>query len=310
MAFDFYFTGVPANSDAADFILKKDACILLSQLNERNNIYKWIDRIKESNSKCKLFIDSGAFSAWTKGKAIDIDEYINFINTYKEYFTVCASVDSIPGEARTTYTATAEQVAESAKKTWDNFLYMRAKMDNPDILLCTFHCGESWEVLEKILSYQDEHGFIKYIAFGGLVGKSEAIIKTFFEKAFHIVKNSPNPNVNIHAFGMTRFSYLEEYPFTSADSTSWLQAAGYGNIIIGTKTIYLSDKQLLSDDNILNKNTALKEDIEKIIIKHGYTIEELAESSKKRLMFNVELSQEWADNYQMKGNDIYKASLW
>ena len=65
MAFDFYFTGVPANSEIAEFLIKNNACILLSQLNERNNIYKWINKLKNVENKCKLFIDSGAFSAWT-----------------------------------------------------------------------------------------------------------------------------------------------------------------------------------------------------------------------------------------------------
>lgn len=111
MAFDFYFTGVSAKSEVAQYLLSRNACVLLSQLNDRSEILKWINLFKESpEKKCKLFIDSGAFSAWTRNKLIDVDEYIDFINTNHEYFDACASVDSIPGEPRSARIATKEEV--------------------------------------------------------------------------------------------------------------------------------------------------------------------------------------------------------
>lgn len=311
MAFDFYFTGVSSTSNVANFLIEKGGCILLSQLNERKNIYNWIERLKElHNNKCKLFIDSGAFSAWTKGKSIDIDEYISFINTNKDYLTICASVDNIPGEPRSAHVASEEEVRISAEKTWDNFIYMRNKMEDVDKLLCTFHCGEPWECLERMLEYKDEAGPINYIAFGGMVGKNESVIKSFLEKAFQIVKKSSNPEVKIHAFGMTRLNYLNEYSFTSADSTSWLQTANFGNIIIDSKTVCLSDRKLMDDDNIINKSAALKDSVSDIISKYNYTIEELSQDSNKRLMFNVQSLQNWADNYECKSSEnVYKMEL-
>lgn len=308
--FDFYFTGVAHNSEIADFLLKNEhTCVLLSQLNERRNIYKWIDRIKESNSKIKLFIDSGAFSAWTKGKVIDVDEYISFINTYKDYLTVCASVDTIPGKPRTSYIASQEDVAKAAQGTWENFLYMRSKMEDVDKLLYTFHVGEPWEFLERALNYTDERGPINYIAFGGLVGKNKDVITTFLAKAFEMVSKSPNKNLKLHAFGMTRLDVLEEYPFTSADSTSWLQTANFGSITIGSKNICLSDRKLLSDDNLINKNVALIEDVKKIIEEKGFTLEQLQEDSNARLMFNVINFYDWSLKYKCKFNPITKIEL-
>lgn len=308
--FDFYFTGVAHNSPIADFLLEKEGtCVLLSQLNERRNIYKWIERIKESNSPIKLFIDSGAFSAWTKGKLIDVDEYISFINTYKDYLTVCASVDTIPGKPRTSYIASQEDVAKAAQGTWENFLYMRSKMDDVDKLLYTFHAGEPWEFLERALNYTDERGPINYIAFGGLVGKSKDVIITFLAKAFELVSKCDNKNLKIHAFGMTRLDVLEEYPFTSADSTSWLQTANFGSITMGSKNICLSDRKLLSDDNLINKNTALIEDVKKRVEEKGFNLQQLQEDSNARLMFNVMNFYDWSLNYKCKFNPMTKIEL-
>lgn len=308
---DFYFTGVAHNSEIADYLINLEhGCLLLSQLNERSNIYKWIDKLKETPSNLKLFIDSGAFSAWTKGKQIDVDEYINFINSNKEYLTVCASVDTIPGAPRSSVLPSEEDIKVSAEGTWQNFLYMRSKMDDVNKLLWTFHAGEPWEFLERALEYRDERGPINYIAFGGLVGKPTDIINTFCKKAFEIIYQHSRQDLQIHAFGMTRLTLLEEYPFTSCDSTSWLQTANFGSITIGSKNVCISDRKLLSDDNVMNKNTALKEDIEKIVVSKGFTLDQLLEDSNARLMFNVINSYEWSLSRQCNYNPIIKADLW
>ena len=297
--FDFYFTGVAVNSSIADFLINQPGtCILLSQLNERSNINKWVETLKKEKAESlKLFIDSGAFSAWTKGKKIDVDEYISFINANKEYFTICASVDVIPGTPKASQIASAAETRKAAEATWENFLYMRSKMDDPNKLLWTFHAGEPWELLERGLNYQDDRGMINYIGFGGLVGKNKDVIETFLNKAFEIIRNSKNPNVKIHAFGMTRLNFLEEYPFTSADSTSWLQTANFGSITIGSKTLCLSDRKLLSDDNLINKNTALVEEVTKIITDKGFTLNQLQEDSNSRLLFNVMNFYDWSAKY-------------
>ena len=296
MNFDFYFTGISLDEEF-EFLLDNNGCVLLSQLNQRKDILTWIDKIKSKNVKCKLFIDSGAFSAWTKGVSINVDDYINFINQYQEYFTVYASVDNIPGEPKASNTATQKEVDESADKTWQNFLYMRSKVNDPDKLLCTFHCGESFEHLINILEYSDEHGPIKYLGLGGMVGKSDFVLKGFLLKCFDIISKSSNPNIKVHAFGMTKYDYLNQFYFTSTDSTTWLMTASYGNIIIDTKPIYISDHGLLDNDNIINKNPAIKMEFENKLKKYGYTLDELVGDYKKRRLFNLKSLWEWANQY-------------
>ena len=309
--FDFYFTGVPHSSQVADFIIDNEACVLLSQLNERGNINRWLERLKNTDKKPKLFIDSGAFSAWTKGKEIDVDGYIEFINTNKDYFTVCASVDNIPGVPRSSYIASPEDVKEAAEKTWENYLYMRSKMEDINKLLYTFHVGEPWEFLKQALEYKDERGHIPYIGLGGMVGKTKEIITSFLDEAYNIIDHSSNPKVKVHAFGMTRADVLEMYPLTSADSTSWLQTANFGQITIGQKSICISDRKLLSSDSIFNKNALLKEEVTRIANSRGFTLEQLSEDSNARLMFNVYNFYDWAKNYTCKRvSKKKKVSLW
>lgn len=293
---NFYFTGISLEEEF-DFLLNNNGCVLLSQLNQRKDILTWINKIQDLKVNCKLFIDSGSFSAWTKGVTINVDDYISFINQYDKYFTVYASVDNIPGEPKTTTTATQKEVDESADKTWENFLYMRSKVNDPDKLLCTFHCGESYNHLTKILEYRDEYGPIKYLGLGGMVGKSDFVLKGFLMKCFDIISKSSNPNIKVHAFGMTKYDYLNQFPFTSTDSTTWLMTASYGNIIINTKPIYISDHGLLDNDNIINKSPIIKLEFENKLKNYGYTLEELTADYKKRRLFNLRSLWEWANNY-------------
>lgn len=303
MPFNIYFAGVPFETEVGKDIRAHDRCVLLSQLNDRSTIYKWIEELKSNpDAKCKLFIDSGAFSAWTKGKQIDVDEYIDFINKNSDYIEVAASVDKIPGEARTSNVASEKDVAEAAKATWENFLYMRSKITNKDKLLYTFHTGEPWEFLRQALEYEDEAGKIAYIAFGGLVGKNKDIQKAFIEKCFNIIKNSSNPNIKVHGFGLTRLGYLEQYPFTSADSTAWLMTAINGGIFSKWGTLKVSSRSIYRDDHVNNKLDAGQEEIKTYLESKGFNLKELMDSDLKRQEWNYRYLCDWADGYKYTPN--------
>ena len=49
-----------------------------------------------------LFLDSGAFSAWSSGTNISMDDYIDFIIENKQYITVYSNLDVI-GDAEATW---------------------------------------------------------------------------------------------------------------------------------------------------------------------------------------------------------------
>ena len=77
MAFDLYFAGAK-NKVADKYLLEQGANRLCSQLLDRRNISDWI-QFKMNVSK--LFIDSGAYSAYTKGTVLSVDSYIEYLNS-------------------------------------------------------------------------------------------------------------------------------------------------------------------------------------------------------------------------------------
>ena len=308
MAFTLYRAGTGTNG-AQDLIRKLGCNQLLSQLNERPSIKKWVEYLRQHpESESKLFIDSGAFSAHTKGKEVDVDDYINFMNEIDDVTYIFAQVDKIPGKFG--QPKTPEELAEAPKLSWDNYLYMVSRVKSRDKLLPIFHQGEDFKWLRNMLEYRHPDG--KPIWYIGISPANDVSVnekKKWLELVFKVIKESSNPNVHTHAFGMTSLNVLEQYPFTSADSTSWLLSAGNGGIIVNGHTVTVSDRSIYDDKNIFTKSEGVRAGIEEEVKRFGYTLKELSESSEARRLFNIMSLREWEKNYKYRGNNLFKKQL-
>lgn len=252
------------------------------------------EKILEAFDMCKgnVMIDSGAFTAWTKNIKIDVDEYIKWINKWEPYVTLFGQIDIIPPPD-----GSSAVKEECAKATWDNFLYMYERLNNPQKLLYTFHVGEPYKYLKQAMEFIDKQGrHLDYIALGGLVGKPTKIRKGFLDEAFRIIKQSSNPNVKVHGFGVSSKELWEKYPFESCDSfTPGLNANhGYKFDEYGSyrdndyhKIFKPRDKKQIELDKLKDEETLQQEQDErndektKILIANIEYWHNLAESIKK-----------------------------
>ena len=306
MSFDLYFAG-SQNRASDEAMFTRKCCKLYSQLNDRKRGEIWLQHNKEHND-IKVFVDSGAFSAWSKGKKIDVDEYINFLNTNTNELTLFASVDNIPGEL--TRKPTLKEQQQSPILSWENYMYMRERIIQKDKLLPVFHIGEDFKHLNNMCNVILDGKHIPYIALGGTVGLDRKTKDTWYNTAFKVIKQSSNPNVKVHAFGMTSIDILEKYPFTSADSTSWLMTAANGNIHTRFGIVNVVE----GGRNKPNHISKLPLDAEEIIQRDLWnnselSIEQCAEDYSCRWIANIDYLYSWADNYQYKGNDRYQKRL-
>lgn len=305
MSFDLYFAG--SHTYAGDKILmERGACKLYSQLNDRTRGQMWLDYAKQ-NKDAKVFVDSGAFSAWSKGKIIDVDDYIKYINENTNELELFASVDNIPGEL--TRTPTHEEVKKSPILSWENYLYMRERVKEKDKLLPVFHIGEDFKHLQNMLETKLDGKHIPYIALGGTVGLTANIKDNWYNTCFKVIRQSTNPNVKIHAFGMTSLNILEKYPFTSADSTSWIMTAANGNIYTPYGTVCVSKVSQDRPNHITKLPKSVQHNIRKFIEQYGVTVEECMEEYIGRILVNINYLQDWAENYEYKGTNKYQKRL-
>jgi len=225
--------------------------------------------IKESRNLL-LFLDSGAYSAWSQNIEINIDEYIKFIKDNHECISQYAVLD----------------VIGDAQGTLNNQRYMEAEGLNP---IPCFHYGEDEMYLRE---YLKQHN---YIALGGMVKRPRNQVGYWLDEIWekYFVNRDGTAKLKIHGFGMTSVSFMKRYPWYSVDSTSWVLTGRFGCVYcdIGDyNKVAISNKGNIENSAHyyqLGKNS--QEHIREYFINlgEGYTIEELAEDYQKRDEVNI-----------------------
>src|SRR5260221_9601283 len=69
-----------------------------------------VDAIRRHSAKRKIFLDSGAYSAFTKGAQISIQEYAKFIHRNQDFIEFAANLDDL----------SAKNKDDGAEATWRN----------------------------------------------------------------------------------------------------------------------------------------------------------------------------------------------
>ena len=291
MGFNLYFAGQQAK-EVDEYLQQRKALRLFSQVNERKGIQDW----QADGYADRLFIDSGAFSVAHNGKTVDIDIYINYINSNPD-IPIFVELDVIPFPVLNATTA-----KECCEASWQNYLYMKERVTSPCYLLPLYHFGEPKSALRRILNTEVDGKLPEYIGIGGRHGVSTELQDKYFYEIFAEIQKSDNPKVKVHAFGMTVLKLLEKFPFYSADSTTWLQLGINGNIL--TKkfgVVNISERGKFDKNNANAFPDHIKEELEKEVGAFGYTLEQLATDYKSRLKFNIDVMLDWAENYQYRG---------
>lgn len=300
MAFNLYFAG-SSISGLDDYLMYKDTCRLFSYINDKKNIETW----KDFGYGPNLLIDSGAFSVFTVGAKVDIDEYIQYINDR------CTIANFIELDVIPPANGTIQQIKKCCDDTWNNYVYMKQRITNKCTLLPVFHFGEPIEALERILNTKVNGELPEYICVGGLVktNASYDLQKQYFNHIFSVIKHSNNPNIKVHALGLTILTVLEQFPFYSSDSTTWIQSGINGRILTKTGYIAVSDRQKHTKQHLLHYPELLKKQILNDIANRGYDINKLMADYKERLRYNIDYLQEWANNYVYKGPTSFTENI-
>lgn len=264
--------------------------ILITQL-DRSAIKKTIEWKKEGFCKT-LFIDSGAFSVHTGKAKTTVEEYLDYLNSIDEHIDVCAQLDTIPGTFG--QPKSKEDYAESAKKSWENFLYMRTKMKSPHKLMPVFHFGEDFSALDNMLNWKDEDGKpLEYIGISPANDASQEDKNAYLQNVADHIKKSANPTVKTHLYGMTSLDALSKYPCYSADSISHRLISGYAKILsanFGVISVSKKSRTSKSKSNMSFIDTADEYNMKKLtdeIESLGFTLEQIQESSSARVVMTM-----------------------
>jgi len=164
-------------------------------------------------NKVELFLDSGAFSAWTQKVEIDIQSYIQFIKENIDCISVYANLD----------------VIGDVEKTWENQMIMEEAGLSPIPVFHAYFEDPKW-----LKRYMDR-GY-EYIALGGMAGGAITVqaLRPVLDRLWrqHLSDADGLPLCKVHGFGLTSLPLMLRYPWYSVDSTSWVITGRMGGIFM------------------------------------------------------------------------------
>jgi len=237
-------------------------------------IYKgeYVNQIR--NDGGKVFLDSGAFTAYTLGQEIHLGQYVRFI---KDNEDIIRKDDGVFMAA----------VLDSIGNDHETYLNQK-RMEKMGITpVPCFHHGEDTRYLEYYVNNYE------YLSLGGLVGASSKALQEWLDPIWekHLIDGSGKPKLKVHAFGLTSLPLMQRYPWASADSSSWVQNTSFGSVMTEKYgTISISSKSPSRQDkgqHISNFTKIERKEVEKYILQKGFDIDRLANEYPSRAAFNV-----------------------
>jgi hypothetical protein len=238
----------------------------------------FVDAMRTNGAK--VFLDSGAFSAFTLGVTLSVEEYCDYIKR---------NGDIIREEDGVVMASVLDGIGD-ALQTYRNQLEMEARGVRP---LPCFHFGEDARYLEHYVANYE------YITLGGMVGASTAQLREWLEKVWqgYLLDGSGRAKIKVHGFGITAVPLMEEFDWYSCDSSSWIQSAAFGSIVMPGASarnpampVAVSSKSPSRHDvgqHISTLSPPEREHLHCLLAEQGFTEERVAEVYESRAAFNL-----------------------
>lgn len=270
-----YLAGEPPLTEALSKVMKRRLFTYFYHgFNINNRLSKEIKLAHEYGMD--LFLDSGAYSAYTQEKKIPVERYADFIQKYRGYFSEIANLDDI---------------GDTGPKSWDN---LKALESLGCKVMPVFHYHDDISYLKKMIENYP------YIALGGLVGSRRRTLDDWLYLIWHKYLAKPNgiPRLNVHGFGLTDFELMFEYPWYSVDSSSWVQAGIFGACVFYDRERRKLRHVVFSEESAVEgqhysrlAERGMTSDIDKWLLEQGVTAQQCASHYGFRHIINANTYQ-------------------
>jgi hypothetical protein len=229
-----FFSGSPAMDDGMHHRLYSnvEGRLLSMHRTSLTESTRWLERAHEfDTSNMEVMLDSGAFSAWTKGEPpIDVrwllDQYRRFDRLTGDRFKLVwyLNLDVIPGAYGRT--PTDDEVRDCIRRSDANHKVLQAEFGIR--VIPVFHQHES---LERLREVQEINPF--YNGISPQNGCREEHRWRWAREVHLLLKDAiETRGLKTHGLATTGSMMLEAIDWRSVDSTSWVWAAANGRIII------------------------------------------------------------------------------
>jgi hypothetical protein len=226
---------------------------------------------KIRTDRVKIFLDSGAYSAYTKGATIKLDDYCDFIREHEDI----------------TRTEDGVRMVSVLDVIGDPVATLRNQERMEDELgfspIPCFHFGEPTSYLEQYIEKYE------YVALGGMADKVPEQLDPWLKEVLfgHILGDDGKLRCRAHGFGLMSVPLLRKYRgyFASVDSTTWLQWARFGTIYLpGYGRVAISEQSPAREhfDAVY-----ASDDMRAVIEAKGFEVERLRTRHQSRWCWNL-----------------------
>jgi len=247
---------------------------------------------KMRRDEAKVFLDSGAFSAWSKGVEIDLPAYCRYIQD---------NADIIRVEDDAVVASVLDSIGDDLG-TYKNQMRMEKLGVRP---LPCFHYGEDPRYLQLYAANYS------YITLGGMVAQSTKDLLIWLDEIWekYLTDGAGRPITKVHAFGVTTPILMKKYPWFSVDSSSWVQVAANGSILFNGKAMAISAEspnRKVQNQHYDTFTDLQREAIDKRLTSQGYTTEDLMHKYLSRWIYNINAYVEMHKEYPPFEDAIFK----
>jgi len=236
--------------------------------------------------KVKVFLDSGAFSAYTQKVTIDIGAYCDYCARNRDIIRFPSVLDVID----------FDDLSKAIKGTYHNQMEMERRFKAGGVCfeetgygpLPVAHYGEPDEVIQH---YVDNYG---YMALGGLVPVSTKQMILWLDHIFERIVCDANgyPKVRVHGFGVTSLPVMLRYPWGSVDSSTWVQWSSNGFVLEPLSGIQInvsskSSARKIKGQHIDSVSGIEREELTRRIAAHGVDPQRLRDKYQSRFAYNA-----------------------
>lgn len=267
----------------------------------KGNTKVWCD--VSHHPKCgmqEVMLDSGAFTAFTKGHKVTLDK---LIATYDETMRKLSkkikhiwliNLDVIPGAYGRV--ASPAEIDAALDESDQNFRKLKARYG--DRVLPVYHQTEPVSRLHAVIKQN------WFIAMGFRQDFAETHRIQVAEEALEIAHAK---GATVHGLATTGYRMLKRAPFDTVDSATWLYVAAMGKIFFLSEsgldlvTLDVSTRSPQQREHRGHYRTVSKEEQQFILRRFkeaGVTLEQIESDLSYRILFNAHQMREWLRAYQ------------
>lgn len=183
-------------------------------------VFEYLDRATTLGIRCNIMMDSGAFTAWSAGKPVQLPDLIAYNEKVLRHYGahhnfVFISLDVIPGE-RGRY-ATGPETVAAEEQSKANFVVMQEHFKGQTILP-VYHSGEDVALRNWYLDRTD------YICLSMNQDMSE-------HNRLEWAKRAAVDGFRYHGLAATGNRMVTQIGWYSVDSSSWVTVGSMGSIL-------------------------------------------------------------------------------